>query len=199
MKINNKCYFIAPKRPTNFFARTGSTPFTKPPARYLSTPSLLFGGTAFKTLALNWSPCSLSRTHQPSAVSHSPALTDGYETRTVISSRCPRTFTRSTENPLSSLKKVTLSTSPAISSDGVRGWVEEALILIEVYAVGVNSRACYLIYSQVGNLVVWCNRSREHISPAATAEKGWQAKISTLSGLSFCQPSATQCLRWDAG
>ena len=30
---------------------------------------------------------------------------------------------------------MTRSTSPAISSDGTRGWAEEAVILIEVYAV----------------------------------------------------------------
>lgn len=68
---------------------------------------------------LNWSLCSLSRTRQPSAVNHSPALTEDNEPRTVTGSRCPRTFTRSTENPLSSLKNVTLSTSPAISSVGL--------------------------------------------------------------------------------
>jgi len=38
---------------------------------------------------------------------HSPALTAGKEPRTVTWSRCPGTFTRSTANPLSSLKKVT--------------------------------------------------------------------------------------------
>ena len=53
----------------------------------------------------------------------------------------PRTFTRSTANPLSSLKKVTRSTSPAISSDGVRVCGEESLILIEVYAVGTEQGA----------------------------------------------------------
>jgi len=35
---------------------------------------------------------------------HSPALMDGTEPRTVTWSRCPRTFSRSTANPLSSLK-----------------------------------------------------------------------------------------------
>src|ERR1019366_614771 len=87
------------------------------------------GGSVFICRALNWSPCSLSRTHQPSAVSHSPALTEGNDPRTVTSSRCPRTFTRSTANPLSSLKNVTRSTSPAISSDGVRVCDGESFIL----------------------------------------------------------------------
>src|ERR1019366_7673002 len=128
----------APKCPTSFFAKTGPTPFTKPPARYRSTPSLVVGGTAFKTWALNCRPCSLSRTHHPFAVSHSPALTDGTEPRTVTKSRCPRTFTRSTAKPLSSLKKVTRSTRPAISSEGTRICGEESFILVEVYAVGAE-------------------------------------------------------------
>jgi Natural resistance-associated macrophage protein len=76
-----------------------------------------------------------------SAVSHSPAHTDGNEPRTVTGSRCPRALTRSTGNPLSSLKKVTLSTSPAISSDGARGWRDEALILTKVYAGGFVSES----------------------------------------------------------
>src|ERR1019366_7533928 len=118
---------------------TGPTPFTKPPAKYRSTPSLVVGGTAFSTVALNWRPCSLSRTHQPLAVNHSPALTEGNEPRIVTSSLCPRTFTRSTANPLSSLKKVTRSTSPAISSAGVRDCGEESFILVEVYSVGADS------------------------------------------------------------
>jgi hypothetical protein len=41
---------------------------------------------------------------------------------------------RSTEKPLSGLKNVTRSTSPAISV-GTRCWAEEAVIVIEVYAV----------------------------------------------------------------
>jgi hypothetical protein len=69
------------------------------------------------------------------AVNHSPALTAGNEPRTVTSSRCPLTFTRSTANPLSSLKKVTRSTSPAISSDGVRDCGEELFIQMEFYSL----------------------------------------------------------------
>src|SRR5580704_2093782 len=135
----------APNRATNFFASTGPIPFTKPLARYRSTPSLVVGGTVFRIFALNWRPCSLSRTHPPSAVSHSPALTDGNEPRIVTGSRCPRTCTRSTAKPLSGLKNVTRSTSPAISSVGTRGWAEEAVILIEVYAV--EGHLCAVIQS----------------------------------------------------
>ncbi len=70
-------------------------------------------------VALNCRPCSLSLTHQPSAVSHSPAATEGSDPTTVVSSRCPRAFTRRTQNPLSSLWQVTRSIRPEISS--VRG------------------------------------------------------------------------------
>ncbi len=67
----------APNRPTSFFARIGPIPFTKPLPRYRSIPSAVVGGTVFMIVALNCSPCSLSLTHQPSAASHSPAVTDG--------------------------------------------------------------------------------------------------------------------------
>jgi WD40 repeat protein len=65
---------------------------------------------------LNCRPCSLSLTHQPSALSHSPAVTEGSDPTTVVSSRCPRVFTRRTQKPLSSLWNVTRSISPEISS-----------------------------------------------------------------------------------
>ena len=106
----------APNRPTSFFARIGPIPFTKPLPRYRSIPSAVVGGTVFMVVALNCSPCSLSLTHQPSALSHSPALTDGSDPMIVVSSRCPRAFTRRTQKPLSSLWKVTRSISPEISS-----------------------------------------------------------------------------------
>ena len=106
----------SPKRPTNFFAKTGPMPFTNPLLRYLSIPSAVVGGTVFMVLALNCSPCSLSLTHQPSVTSHSPAVTEGSDPTTVTSSRCPGAFTRSTQKPLSSLWKVTRSISPEIPS-----------------------------------------------------------------------------------
>jgi hypothetical protein len=68
----------------------------------------------------------------PTPVNHSPALMQGTEPSTVTWSRCPRIFTRSTANPLSSLKKVTRSTRPAISSVLVLSPGEEAPILIGV-------------------------------------------------------------------
>ena len=86
-------------------------PLTKPLPRYRSIPSAVVGGTVFMVVALNCSPCSLSLTHQPSALSHSPAVTEGSDPTTVVSSRCPRAFTRRTQKPLSSLWKVTRSIS----------------------------------------------------------------------------------------
>ena len=91
-------------------------PLTKPLPRYRSIPSAVVGGTVFMVVALNCSPCSLSLTHQPSALNHSPAVTEGSDPTTVVSSRCPRAFTRRTQKPLSSLWKVTRSISPEISS-----------------------------------------------------------------------------------
>src|ERR1017187_6537659 len=106
----------APNRPTSFFARIGPTPLTKPLPRYRSIPSAVVGGTVFIMVALNCSPCSRSLTHQPSALNHSPAVTEGSEPMTVVSSLCPRAFTRRTQKPLSSLWKVTRSITPEISS-----------------------------------------------------------------------------------
>jgi len=91
-------------------------PFTKPLLRYRSIPATVVGGTVFTVLALNCSPCSLSLTHQPSATSHSPAVTEGSDPMTVVSSRCPGVFTRRTQKPFSSLWKVTRSITPEISS-----------------------------------------------------------------------------------
>src|SRR5262252_8674674 len=79
-------------------------------------PTTVVGGKVFISLALNWSPCSLSLTHQPSASSHSPADTEGRDPSTVTSLRCPLTFTRSTQKPFSSLWKVTRSIRPETSS-----------------------------------------------------------------------------------
>src|SRR6202158_1040988 len=45
-----------------------------------------------------------------------PAFTEGSDPTTVVSSRCPRAFTRRTQKPLSSLWKVTRSITPEISS-----------------------------------------------------------------------------------
>ena len=124
----------APNRSTSFFARTGPIPFTKPLPRYRSIPSGVVGGTVFIIAALNCSPCSLSLTHQPSATSHSPAVTEGNDPTTVVSSLCPCVLTRRTQKPLSSLWKVTRSIRPEISSvvDLCSGIA--ALILFEGYS-----------------------------------------------------------------
>ena len=49
------------------------------------------------------------------------------------------TFTRTTANPLSTLKKVTRSTSPAISSEAVRGW-GESFIRSKSMRIGPHQR-----------------------------------------------------------
>jgi hypothetical protein len=64
---------------------------------------------------------------------------------TVVSSRCPRAFTRRTQKPLSSLWNVTLSTSPEISSVvglafwdcGIHVWG-----FIFAWAVGLGDEKC---------------------------------------------------------
>jgi hypothetical protein len=63
------------------------TLFTKSLPRYRSPPSAVLGGTVFMVLALNCSPCSRSLTQHRSATSHSPALTEGSDPTTVVSSR----------------------------------------------------------------------------------------------------------------
>jgi hypothetical protein len=74
-------------------------------------------------VALNCNPCSLSLTHWPAAASHSPAVTDGNDPTTVVSSRCPFVLTRRTQKPFSSLWKVTRSMTPEIprSRAGAQG------------------------------------------------------------------------------
>src|ERR1700735_4483832 len=103
--------------PTILFAKTGPIPLTIPLPKYLSIPSVVVGGTVRRTVAFSCHPCSLSRTHAPSAVSHSPAQTDGEEPTTVTRSRWPVAFTRRTQKPESSFKKVTRSMRPEIRSE----------------------------------------------------------------------------------
>ncbi len=62
--------------------------------------------------ALNCSPCWRSAIQSPSASRNSPGLTLAAEPTTVISSRCPRTLTRSTQKPLYGLWKVRRSMAP---------------------------------------------------------------------------------------
>jgi hypothetical protein len=66
-------------------------------------------------------PNSLSWTQRPSAVTHSPALTEVREPTTATKSRCPLAFTLSTAQPFSSLKKVTRSIRPERLSGGRDG------------------------------------------------------------------------------
>src|SRR6266516_3752757 len=110
-------------------------------------PSAVVGGTVFMFVALNCSPCSLSLTHQPSALSHSPAVTEGSDPMTVVSSRCPRAFTRRTQNPLSVLWKVTRSITPEISSvaglrSGIAAFIGDSFSHAAVLGHPSESRFC---------------------------------------------------------
>jgi hypothetical protein len=89
----------------------------------------------FQDLGLELKPVFLVTYPQPFGCEPLSSAHSGTDPSTVTNSRCPRTFTRSTANPLSSLKKVNRSTRPAISSNGARGCGEESVMLIEVYAV----------------------------------------------------------------
>jgi hypothetical protein len=60
----------------------------------------LWAGRAGNTLR------TLSLTHQPSATSHSPAVTEGNDPETVVSSRCPFVFTRRTQKPCGSVQDI---------------------------------------------------------------------------------------------
>ncbi len=76
-------------------------------------PSAVVGGAERRKSARNCTPCVRSLTHRPLAWTNSPAPMVAAWPMTVIRSRWPRAFTRSTQKPLSSLWKVTRSTRPA--------------------------------------------------------------------------------------
>ena len=87
--------------------------------------------------ARNWRPNSLSWTHCPSAVIHSPALTEAREPTMATRSRCPFAFTLSTAQPFSSLKKVTRSISPERLSAGRRVMFSNARSATQVTRLGI--------------------------------------------------------------
>src|SRR5271169_52324 len=119
----------SPKARTSFFAYTGPMPRIMPEPRYFSIPSTVVGAVAFRNEALNWTPCVRSLTQVPLTWTNSPAEIIAAWPRTVIRSRCPRAFTRSTQNPFSSLWNVTRSTNPARTSVG--GLVLEGCAIME--------------------------------------------------------------------
>jgi hypothetical protein len=118
-------------------------------ARSATEAAVVVGGTVFIIAALNCSPCSLSLTHQPSATSHSPAVTAGNDPTTVISSLCPCALTRRTQKPLSSLWKVTRSIRPEISSVvGLRSGVAAfmcKLIFTRMLHIAAEDRDCWTV------------------------------------------------------
>jgi hypothetical protein len=75
-------------------------------------PPRVFGGAIVTKTARNCLPCSRSVTQLPEADAYSPGVTVGVCPISVIRSRSPLTFSRRTQNPVSVLWNVTLSTSP---------------------------------------------------------------------------------------
>ena len=94
----------------------------RPDPRYFSIPSAVVGGVARRKSALNWRPWLRSLTQTPAAWTNSPALIEAAWPTTVTRSRCPRTFTRSTQKPVSGLWKVTRSTRPESGSRVASVW-----------------------------------------------------------------------------
>src|SRR2546428_7386565 len=82
-------------------------------------PSSVVGGTTRSCVVLNCRPCVRSVTHQPALSINSPGVMVGAVPTAVTRSRWPRTFTRRTQKPVSSLWNVTRSTLPARCSVGV--------------------------------------------------------------------------------
>ena len=73
-------------------------------------PLSVFGGVILTNTARNCLPCSRSVIQLPEAEAYSPGVTLGAWPTSVIRSRSPRTFSRSTQKPLSALWNVTRST-----------------------------------------------------------------------------------------
>src|SRR5262249_30815166 len=74
-------------------------PRIMPEPRYFSIPSTVVGAVAFRNEVLNWTPCVRSLIQVPLAWTNSPAEIIAAWPRTVIKSRWPRAFTRSTQKP----------------------------------------------------------------------------------------------------
>jgi hypothetical protein len=90
----------------------------RPEPRYFSIPSIVVGAEVPRCDALNWTPCVRSFTHEPLAWMNSPGEIAAAWPTTVTRPRRPRSSTRRTENPFSSLWKVTRSTVPESVSGG---------------------------------------------------------------------------------
>ena len=94
---------LSPNARTSFLAYTGPMPRIIPELRYFSIPSIVVGAAILRKEALNWTPWVRSFTQAPLAWTNSPAEIIAAWPSTVIRSRWPRAFTRSTQNPFSSL------------------------------------------------------------------------------------------------
>src|SRR5918998_1872783 len=113
-------------------------PLIMPEPRYFSIPSSVVGAAAFRKAALNCRPWVRSLIQTPEALTNSPAETRAAWPTTVARSRCPRTFTRSTQNPVSALWKVTRSTKPDRTS--VEG-AAAALLVPSILVWPIRGRA----------------------------------------------------------
>src|SRR5262249_27861909 len=102
-------------------AKCGPIPLTIPEPRYFSMPSRVLGGTTRRACVLNCKPCVRSFTQTPCPSMYSPGVMVAAVPTTVTRSRWPRTLTRRTQKPVSSLWKVTRSTAPVSCSVG---WVK---------------------------------------------------------------------------
>ena len=115
---SNTC---SPKAWTSFLAKCGPMPLTIPEPRYFSIPSNVLGGTTRRACVLNCRPCVRSFTQTPCPSMYSPGVMVAAVPTTVTRSRCPRTLTRRTQKPVSSLWNVTRSTAPVSCSVGCVG------------------------------------------------------------------------------
>src|SRR5262249_24501009 len=115
----------------------GPMPLTIPEPKYFSMPSSVLGGTTRRVCALNCSPWVRSVTHPPWPSMYSPGVIVAAVPTTVTRSRCPRTLTRRTQKPVSSLWKVTRSTAPVRWSGGLVGdCVSDDIAWVSVWSVG---------------------------------------------------------------
>ena len=108
-----------PKACTRALAKWGPIPCTMPLPRYFTIPSRVVGCTTCSCAALNCMPWVRSLCQEPAHSRNAPGVTEAAWPVTVTSSRCPATFTRSTQKPVSSLWKVTRSREPESLSTGL--------------------------------------------------------------------------------
>ncbi len=137
-----------PKASTSRLAKWPPMPLMRPDPRYFSMPATVVGATDLREVAVNCRPWTRSCVQLPSACTNSPSETAAAWPTRVTRSRRPRTSTRSTQNPFSSLWNVMRSTVPARCSidDGGgsrrRGWRTEVLYIVVLEVLEVQCWRC---------------------------------------------------------